>query len=93
MREHVHDTRADIAPSSVVFESLTRRFLSSTMSHGILCPRCGASIDFHKAVEWHGPDHFSCTNCDQLLSKNLILRAINDLGLEHTKPRKIERFR
>jgi len=64
------------------FESVTQKFLSSSKSSQIKCPTCGNTIDFNRGVTWQGPDTFSCSGCDRLLSMRLIHGALRDLGLK-----------
>lgn len=67
------------APS---FSSITRKFLYSTTSREMKCPRCGSLLNFANGVEWVGPDSFMCGFCAQLINITLIQRALRELGIE-----------
>jgi transcription elongation factor Elf1 len=64
------------------FKSVTQKFLSSPESRKIECPNCGSVLDFSRGVMWQGPDTFTCSKCNHLLSIRLLQRALKDLGIE-----------
>ena len=63
------------------FDSITKKFLASSQSRVIICPSCGKRLNFHSGLEWTGPDSFTCTSCNRLLSISLIQQALRDLGV------------
>ena len=82
MKQHVPRPSDEMLYTIPPFESVTKKFFNSKASKQIACPRCGATLDFQESVQWQGPEHFVCSKCDKLLSVNLILKAMNDLGVK-----------
>ncbi|MBN2228227.1 MAG: hypothetical protein JW779_01465 [Candidatus Thorarchaeota archaeon] len=64
-----------------VFQSLTTRFLTSSISKNLKCPNCGVAINFQNGTEWIGPDSFCCNSCKKLVNITLIHKALRDLGV------------
>jgi predicted RNA-binding Zn-ribbon protein involved in translation (DUF1610 family) len=52
---------------AVDFTSITKSLSRLSGEHRIVCPKCGAAINFNSAIEWYGPSHFTCTSCKELV--------------------------
>ena len=63
----------------IEFDSVTKRLVHLSNQQVVQCPKCGKAIDFNSGLEWYGPSHFMCANCNNLVNLATITKEYRNI--------------